>query len=156
MKDRFEEFYPTIPTLLGRIHLKLNRLWGKMQVLEMIEHLTTGFELSMTFEEYEITTPKESLPAYVGFLMSNKPFPQGATMPQAYSDFPSPNRQTLETAKERFLEQLRLLKQETETNPDYWFYHPIFGKLNAEQTRQLHHKHIQHHFMQFGVLQIND
>ncbi len=153
MKDRFEELYQEIPELVIKINIDLKPKWGKMHILQMIEHLTTGFELSLSYVEYDILTPKEKLPAYIGFLMSNKPFPEGTQMPKEYETFPKPKKQSLELAKERFLEKLRLLKKETEANPDFWFNHPNFGKLNAEQTLQLHIKHIRHHFKQFGLMQ---
>ena len=30
--------------------------------------------------------------------------------------------------------------------------HPVFGRLNKEKWDRVHNKHIQHHFLQFGLI----
>ena len=30
--------------------------------------------------------------------------------------------------------------------------HPVFGRLNKEKRDRAHNKHIQHHFLQFGLV----
>ena len=152
MKDKFEELYSELPNLLSKLNADLKPKWGTMHVLQMVNHLATGFELSASYQEYKITTPEEKIPAFQRFLMSDKPFPHHSKMPQNYVDFPAIESNDLESAKARFLEKVRLLKEATENDTDFWSVHENFGKLNAEQTRQLHFKHITHHLTQFGVI----
>jgi hypothetical protein len=123
-----------------------------MNVLEMVEHLTIGLELSMSYKEYFIKTPEEQIPAFQRWLMTDKPFRPGSPMPKNFEDFQAPDGQDLDATKERFLEKLRLFKKTAEEDQNYWSVHESFGKLNAEQTRQLHFKHITHHLTQFGVI----
>ena len=152
MKDSFEDLYTQIPTLLAKLNAGATPEWGSMHLLQMLKHVTAGFELSMGYKECEVTTPEEKIPAFQRFLMSEKPLMKNSKIPNNYLDFKIPKTDDLEEIKKRFLEKLTELKQETETNPNFWSIHENFGKLNAEQTRMLHFKHITHHFTQFGVI----
>ena len=153
MSDKFEELYHQIPKLISKINSDLTPNWGSMHVHEMMEHLTTGFELSLSYEDFEITTPEEKITSFQRFLMSDRPFGKGSPMPKNYQNFKTTNSETLERAKERFVGKLKELKEITESDSKFWSIHENFGRLNAEQTRQLHFKHITHHFTQFGVIQ---
>ena len=151
MKDNFEAFYDQVPTLLLKINTNSKPAFGTMNVLEMIEHLTIGLELSLSYKEYHIKTPEEQIPAFQRWLMTDKPFRPGSPMPKNFKDFQAPDGQSLEAAKERLLETFRLFKSTVEEDENFWSVHESFGKLNAEQTRQLHVKHFTHHLTQFGA-----
>ncbi|HAD96857.1 MAG TPA: hypothetical protein DCG19_05585 [Cryomorphaceae bacterium] len=38
-----------------------------------------------------------------------------------------------------------------EKYPDHRAEHAYFGELNTQEWLQMHYKHIQHHFTQFGL-----
>lgn len=152
MKDNFEDYFTHVPTLLSKLKPDSKPQFGTMNILEMVEHLTIGLELSMSYKEYFIKTPEEQIPAFQRWLMTDKPFRPFSPMPKNFEDFQAPDGQSLEAAKERLIEKLRLFKKTVEEDNKFWSVHESFGKLNAEQTRQLHFKHITHHFTQFGVL----
>ena len=151
MKDNFEEYYTQVPALLSKLNSDSKPQFGSMDVLEMIEHLTIGLELSLSYKEYHIKTPEEQIPAFQRWLMTDKPFRPGSPMPKNFEDFQAPDGQDLEAAKKRFIEKLRFFKKTVEEDKDFWSVHESFGKINAEQTRQLHFKHINHHLTQFGI-----
>ena len=152
MKDNFEAYYTQMPELISKLNSDLKPQFGTMDVLEMVEHLTIGLELSMSYKEYFVKTPKEQIPAFQRWLMTDKPFRPGSPMPKNFENFQAPDGQNLEAAKKRFIEKLRLFIETVDEDDKFWSVHESFGKLDAEQTRQLHFKHITHHLTQFGVI----
>ena len=57
MKDKFEQLYQERFNLISKLNEDSKPQFGSMDVLEMIEHLTIGLELSMSYKEYHIKTP---------------------------------------------------------------------------------------------------
>ena len=49
-------------------------LWGKMNLHQMIEHMSYSFRQANGREEYSIITPEEHIPRMQAFLESDKPF----------------------------------------------------------------------------------
>jgi oxepin-CoA hydrolase/3-oxo-5,6-dehydrosuberyl-CoA semialdehyde dehydrogenase len=152
MNSKFETLYNQLPEILNSIQGNESPEWGSMHLIQMLKHVTTGFETSLSYQEFEIVTPEEKVAAFQRFLMSDKPLVRNAKIPHSYHKISEPDHLELKEVKERFLDQLRLLKKEMDENAEYWSVHPDFGRLDADQTAQLHYKHIRHHFIQFGII----
>lgn len=141
------KFIPALSTIAPNTVPK----WGKMNLQQMIEHMSYSFRQASGKELYEIVTPAENLPRMVAFLESEKPFREN-TPNQLLPDEPeAPKNATI-------IESLEELKQEIEhffsvfgAHPDKKITNPFFGVLNYEQWVQLLYKHSWHHLNQFGL-----
>ena len=121
--------------------------WGRMSVGQMLCHL--GDSMRMTLGELETRSkgkvafhrfPLKHLALYV------LPWPKGApTAEELLSTQPSEfeaDATRLRALLERF--------GEAKGRPE-WPEHPLFGPLTKAQWGHLGHRHIDHHFRQFGV-----
>jgi hypothetical protein len=149
-KDLISFFELHMPLKADEITIDAKREWGSMSVLEMIDHLSTGFRISLIDEEREILVPAHKLERAQAFLESDLPMRQNFAKPEQYTAF-SLRSADLEVAKNDFLIQARELMDFFLANPDYTAIHPHFGRLNTRQWLLMHKKHIQHHFSQFSV-----
>ena len=145
-------FQQDVPQLLNKLTIEAQPEWGEMDVVKMLEHLRAGTELFMGKIKTELEVPEEKLPRYKAFLMSDKPFMQHAPKPKVYNSYEQKDELNFEKLKSDFLTALKKFDTVTRTEQDFCVFHPSFGLLNAEETRQLQFKHICHHFQQFGLL----
>tara|TARA_R110000850_G_scaffold141639_3_gene263504 strand:- start:191 stop:643 length:453 start_codon:yes stop_codon:yes gene_type:complete len=146
------EFFDTIvPQKLELLTAKAQPKWGTMNVGEMLDHLRIGVVLSMENIDDQITTPEEKLPAFKRFLMSDRPFAEGLSKPDAYNKVAA-LAGDLNSLKTNLLNELSRMNSFFIQNPDHTAVHPSFGNLNPEEWYQLHRKHFTHHFTQFGLL----
>ena len=145
-------FNVDVPQLLGSLESTTPNLWGSMNAVQMLDHLIAGTRLFMAKKEVPLEVPEEKLDRYKAFLMSDKNFMEGAPKPEPYKGYEGRAGEDMRHLKEEFLKVLTAFDLQTQTDPDFWCIHPSFGKLNAEETRQLQYKHIRHHFQQFGLM----
>jgi hypothetical protein len=127
--------------------------WGKMNFIQMLEHLSDFFDVSSGKKSYDLVTPEEHLPKYMEFLLSEKQFRENTKAPvNIIPDEPFEQRRELsqdaisdlQFSVNNFFEYFR--------NNSHKTSHPVFGPLDFEEWIQLHHKHVTHHFRQFGIL----
>jgi oxepin-CoA hydrolase/3-oxo-5,6-dehydrosuberyl-CoA semialdehyde dehydrogenase len=130
------------------------RKWGKMNLHQMVEHVTDFFNVSTGKIQLPLITPEEHLPRFKAFLLSDKEFRENTKAPaEILSDEPAPVRNDsfdvavikLEKSIQRFFEYF-------ETNSSAITTHPVFGPLNFEEWILLHYKHVRHHSRQFGLI----
>lgn len=129
------------------------RKWGKMNVQQMIEHMSDYVRIASGRTPMEIITPEEKLPRLHLFLASDKPFPENTPnvlMPET----PNPERHA--TKQDAVTE----LQQEL----DHFFAvhgqeagrktaNPFFGMLDYDLQVHLLYKHAMHHLRQFGAVE---
>ncbi len=145
-------FLKKVPNLVADLQPNKPALWGSMNASQMVDHLTAGTRIFMTQKEVEITVPKEKIPLAQEWLMTDANFKEGRRKPERYSEYESAELSDFEKLKTDFLSALQEFDRLTSTQHDFWTVHPSFGKLNAQQIRQLQFKHIRHHFQQFGLM----
>ncbi len=127
------------------------RKWGKMNVQQMIEHMSDYVRIANGKTTVEIVTPEDKLPRMQGFLASEKPFPEN-TPNVLMPDEPVPVKHaTKQDAIKELQEELdhffTVHKNETERKTP----NPFFGLLDFDSQVQLLYKHATHHLRQFGV-----
>ncbi len=139
--------------ILAQLDANAPRKWGKMNVQQMIEHMSDYFRIANGKTPMETITPEEKLPRMQGFLASEKPFPEN-TPNQLMPDEPSPVRLA---SKEEAIKELQgeideffsvHEKDKSRKTPN-----PFFGTLDFEQQIQLLYKHGTHHLRQFGAVE---
>lgn len=128
--------------------------WGVMNGQQMVEHLTNFFKISTQKIQYPVLTPEEQLPKFRAFLWSDKEFGENTKAPsQILPDKPLPLRnKTMQGAIDALDAEIKNFFHFFPTHPGIKVSHPVFGDLCFEEWVQLHHKHVIHHFKQFGLI----
>jgi len=150
MKSIFEEnAYNEIKNRLENLNENATANWGKMNVVQMLEHCTKPIELALG--ESEIKKPnwlKKSLFKLVApSLYNDKPWKQGLPTAKEYIITDSLN---FNDQKEKLKSKIDKMSQ----SKDYFEpskEHPYFGNFTAEQWGKSAYKHLDHHLRQFGV-----
>ncbi|HEY9177774.1 MAG TPA: DinB family protein [Flavipsychrobacter sp.] len=125
--------------------------WGKMNLHQMIEHMSYSFRQANGREEYTIMTPEEQIPRMQAFLESDKPFREN-TPNQLLPDDPEPPRTaSIPLALEELKGEIEHFFDVFRAHPDKKITNPFFGTLHYEQWVKLLYKHAWHHLRQFGV-----
>jgi hypothetical protein len=126
--------------------------WGKMNAIQMIEHLTQSVYQSIGKEKIVVITPEENLPKMKLFLQSEKEFrPNTPNVNLPETPVPAVHStidnaiQDLEIAMYKFFERYAGRENETEN-------HFSFGALNYEEWILLLYKHVVHHQKQFSLI----
>ena len=138
-------------TLLESLDEATPPRWGKMNVRQMVEHLSDYVRLANGRSTLPAVTPEERLPKMQDFLRSERPFPEN-TGNVLMPDTPPPFR--LETKAEAIAElrgELNHFFEVFENQPDTAYPNPFFGLLDYELQIRLLYKHGTHHLRQFGI-----
>lgn len=137
--------------VLSQLDADAPRRWGKMNVQQMIEHMSDYVRIASGKTPMTVVTPEDKILRMQGFLMSEKPFPENtpnALMPEE----PVPVRHATKDDAVSELQQeiVDFFKayedEEGKTTPN-----PFFGMLSYDHQVQLLHKHGTHHLRQFGL-----
>lgn len=131
---------------LGNLTADTVPAWGTMTASQMLAHLTQNNR--MPLGEAQVTkSPMRFLgPVVRWMVLGKRPFPKGApTAPE----FRITDQRDFAQEKVNFTDTFTRLAAAAESirNP----VHAAFGKMRPDQWGRLVHKHIDHHFTQFGV-----
>ncbi len=138
-------------SIVQKIDSSTQPRWGKMNVQQMIEHVSAFFKISSGKLKFPLVTPPEHLPKFREFLMSEKEFRENTRAP-VLPEEPLPLQYaTMQEAITDLKEQVNDFFNYFADDPGKKTIHPAFGELNFEEWVQLHHKHVKHHLKQFGV-----
>lgn len=149
----YESFFmEEVPLGLKKLKEEDAPRWGRMSAREMLDHLRTGIRMSLENLEGEILTPEEKLGGYKKFLMSDRPFAPNLDQPQFYTDNQQKTEKAFEDLKVELMKALVEMQAFFEKNEEHTAVHPSFGRLGTLEWKQLHKKHILHHFRQFGLI----
>ena len=142
-----EEYTP----MLSALNPDAGRLWGKMNVQQMIEHMSDYVRIGSGRTQAEIVIPEEHLPKMQAFLMTEKPFREN-TPNSLMPDEPLTVRHAdIKDAIHELQEEINYFFEVFSSTPDFKAIHPFFGQLDFEKSVQMLHKHAWHHLRQFGV-----
>lgn len=122
-------------------------LWGKMNVHQMICHLTDqilvglGEKSSKDVSNFVLRTIAKNI------ILMGMSAPKGKvkTVPEMDQNIEGTPPKELSTDKEKLIASIEKLSEKTETAP-----HPAFGKMNQKQWCKLAYSHLDHHLKQFG------
>jgi hypothetical protein len=123
------------------------RLWGDMDVQQMLFHCTTQLKITLG----EISHRQEGasfLRSKLGkwLLFSNIPWPKGAETPSEMNvELASYSLTDFETRKRELMNYLEKVRQQKHLRA-----HPFFGELSRKEWGRLIYKHLDHHLKQFG------
>jgi hypothetical protein len=136
---------------LRKLTPQTNSIFGKMNVLQMLEHLAEWISISSGELRYSLQTPASDLDKWKAFLMSEKEF-RPNTPNSLISDIPKDativsveeGADMVQLSIDKFFARFAGRENETEL-------HPFFGPLNFDEWLVLNAKHIRHHMRQFGI-----
>ncbi len=134
---------------VNRLTFSSERLWGTMNVAQMLAHCNVTYELV-----YDNKHPKPNalvkvmLKSFVKpIVVGDKPYKKSSkTAPM----FLIKEEKDFEIEKKRLVEYLQKTQQLGENHFDNKESHS-FGKLSKQQWSNMFFKHLDHHLKQFGV-----
>lgn len=140
------------PHLLTNLNPNTPPLFGKMNVHQMIEHMTdsigiaSGRIIEPNVQAEEVTAKMKN------FMMSDKPF-RDNTPNTLMPDTPlTPRHNLIGDSIIELQAEIEAFIQNFKDTPDKKVTNPFFGDLNFEEWTHLLHKHALHHLRQFGIL----
>jgi hypothetical protein len=137
--------------ILSQLDADAPRKWGKMNVQQMIEHMSDYVRIANGRTLMEIITPEERLPAMQAFLEGEKQMRENTPNP-LMPEIPSPAKHaTKEEAISELQNELDHFFAVHEKEAGRITPHPFFGNLTYEQQVKLLYKHSTHHLRQFGL-----
>jgi oxepin-CoA hydrolase/3-oxo-5,6-dehydrosuberyl-CoA semialdehyde dehydrogenase len=145
-----KEYIPVLKNLQPGIMGK----WGKMNGQQMVEHVAAFFYVSSEKIKFDLVTPREHLPKFKEFLLSDKQFRENTKAPvNVIGEEPLPLRYaTMEESLENLSRSITAFENYFKDDPFKKTLHPVFGELNFEEWILLHYKHVTHHLRQFGLM----
>ncbi len=151
-KIRFlkEEF----PPLLEQLKVDDQAKWGVMTAHHMVEHLGLVIKVSYgkikAVPQYEADSQARKKGRFMGKAV---PFPRNLKL-DAIPEKAAPLRTaTIEEAKQNLRDTLAAFYEHYQQNPDSEAHHPVLGDMNYAEWLEFHARHIEHHFIQFGLLE---
>jgi hypothetical protein len=137
--------------ILSQLDAGTPRKWGKMNVQQMIEHMSDYIRIASGRTPMTTVTPADQLPRMQGFLASEKPFREN-TPNSLMPEDPTPVKHaTKDAAVSELQEEIAHFFTAYEFEAGKRTANPFFGDLDFEQQVQLLHKHATHHLRQFGL-----
>ncbi len=139
-------------TRLAQLDPGAKGLWGKMNVHQMVEHMSYSFRLANGRTPVEkILTPEDKIPRVQAFVLSENPFKENTSnallpedpLPIIHSDYAD----SLKELEAEITEFFRVY----DASENLTIRNPFFGDLNRELNVSLLYKHALHHLRQFGV-----
>ncbi len=138
--------------ILAQIPHSTPAAWGKMNLQQMIEHMSDAFRQGNGKTTHTCLNTAEVVVKMQAFILSDKPFREN-TPNSLMPETPLPERNA--SVEEAIIE----LQKEIEdffsafgSEPDKIVTNPFFGDLNFELWVALLYKHAVHHLKQFGVV----
>ncbi|GMQ31362.1 hypothetical protein Aconfl_40060 [Algoriphagus confluentis] len=126
--------------------------FGIMTPQHMVEHLILTIKLSYGRVKIPHFIPNEKqLNAKQALLYTDMEFPVGVKAPGLPAELLELRYPDLDTAKGELKKAIKAYQETFEKSPEAEFTHPRFGLLTHKEWEIFHHKHIGHHFRQFGI-----
>jgi Protein of unknown function (DUF1569) len=154
MSTTKKEFLASFVTILEAADPAITPKWGKMNLQQMVEHLSVVFKISYNRIPTKIVTPAEHLPKYKEFLWSDKVFRENTKAPEGMmGEEPTP------VYYASYAEAISALDKSVKSFFEYYDKnkeavapHPVFGMLNFDEWIQIQHKHVTHHLRQYNLI----
>ena len=148
MKNIFiESDYLEIRSRIEKLSDANERLWGNMNLEQMLIHCTTQLKLALgeiSAEQQGPSFMRSKLGKWI--LFSTIPWPKNVGTPnEMNTELSSFTFTDIEDKKIILLNYLEKVKEGTQLKK-----HPFFGELNRKEWGRLMYKHLDHHLKQFS------
>ena len=150
--DKINFLTHTFPEKIRTADPNVKPLWGKMNLQQMVEHMSESVRIANGKLSFPLMTPEERVPAMVAFVRSEKEFKPN-TKNALMGEEPEPLRHSnMNDALAEYEMEINAMKDHFEKNSGKVLLNPFFGELNFEDWIQLLHKHEVHHLKQFALI----
>ena len=150
-QEKLEFLRSTFVNELKKLSSDTPAAFGKMNVQQMIEHMSDSIRYANGKDPQKIITPPERLKLMKDFIMSEKDF-RPNTPNSLMSETPVPCKAaSLSEAITELEGEIKDFINYFENQPGITSNNPFFGELNYAEWVQGLHKHALHHLRQFGV-----
>ena len=137
---------------VGTLTSQTKNLWGKMNVNEMICHVSDPFRDILGIRNTPLVIPEEMRVQFVPVILNENPFEKNAPSVPPYlqgEGGSGTKPSTFENAKKTLL---NLMDAFQATDTSFKFYsHGVLGILSRDEFGIYLWKHLDHHLRQFGV-----
>lgn len=131
---------------INRLSPQSARLWGKMDVAQMLAHLQLPFEVAYGTRQIKGNFFFNLImPFFKKTLWDEKPWKKGLPTDQSY--IMTGSVKDFETEKNKLLGLISQFSEQAVKTE----IHPVFGRMTKEQWSKSAWKHIDHHLKQFGA-----
>ena len=149
MKNLFaKEAYNEIILRLNTLTPQTQRLWGKMDVAQMLAHCKEAFKVPLSDKKM----PRMFIGLLIGWMIKPKLYnedPWKKNLPTA-PNFLIKDERNFEIEKQGLIGLINQFHNGTPATIGR-FPHPMFGTFTTEQWGKSMYKHLDHHLQQFGV-----
>ena len=125
--------------------------FGKMNVHQMIEHMSYAFRQASGLIPLEPTNDEATIQKMYNFMMSEKPFRDNTPNPYLPDEPPQPEQEEILDSIQVLENDIAVFKDTFKGKDDLRILNPFFGHLNENEWIHLLHKHAWHHLRQFGI-----
>ncbi len=139
--------------VLHNIDPAIQPSWGKMNVAQMVEHMSDSFRIANGKDKHTCITPEERLSKMQAFLMNDNPFRENTVNPLLPVTPPPVRFGHITDALDELQQEIDDFFAVFDQDKTTIITNPIFGDLNYEMWVQLLYKHALHHLRQFGIHQ---
>lgn len=136
---------------LKSLHAETPPLFGKMNVHQMVEHMTGAFQEASGQVSFASQLDEETIAKMYRFMMSDKPFRDNTPNLNLPETPLPPKTKTVEEAIQQLEIEIQRFVAFFDQDSDKRWMNPFFGNLNFEEWTHLLHKHALHHLRQFGI-----
>lgn len=149
MKNLFDKAaYEEMTSRIHSLSPQSQRLWGKMNVAQMLAHCKEAFKVPLSDKKM----PRMFIGLLLGWafkkkLYSNEPWKRN--LPTA-PNFIIKDQRDFEKEKRELAAMIDQFHNAGPGNVGK-YPHPMFGSFTAEQWGHSMYKHLDHHLMQFGA-----
>ena len=152
MNDKLNFLLTKYPNILRELDPATKGLWGKMNVQQMVEHMSDFIRHGNGKSPQKLMTPAENLPKMKEFLMSEKEFRPNTKNAMMGEEPQAIVNASVKDAIDILETEIKDLEKHFKNSPHATATNPFFGDLNFEEWVQLLYKHAVHHLKQFGAL----
>lgn len=143
----------TFPTLVKNVSPDHPNSWGKMNLQQMVEHMTEAVKNASGKLHLTQVTPPDKIPAMHAFVISDREFkPNTKNVLMAEEPLPL-KHDSISSALQEYQTELKYFEKFYTENSGATQLNPFFGVLNFDEWCHLLHKHSTHHLKQFTLIE---
>ena len=140
--------------MLNKIPAETPATFGKMNVHQMIEHMSYAFKQASGLIPLDAANNEEVTSKMYNFMMSEKPFRDNTPNPYLPDEPEAPFHSSIHESLDNLQMDINFFIETFQHQSEEKVLNPFFGHLNFEERVHLLYKHALHHLRQFGINQI--
>ena len=149
---KIEYFQVEYLRILSSIEPSTKPVFGKMNVHQMIEHMSYAFRQASGLMPSAAINDEETTQKMFQFMMSDKPFRDNTPNPYLPNEPAPAVCPTIQESISVLAKDIQTFFSTFGNDQEKRILNPFFGNLNFEEWTHLLHKHAHHHLRQFNQL----